>query len=173
MTRHRQLTDSERNEFRNAVADIKPLRGNPRVELDKGSRKKSPAPRQQTPVPPPAPVQTDRTRNEPLWFARTNAGAAGHSLETGQLAPDATLDLHGLYEDAARRKLEDFLAASISNRRRCIRIITGKGLRSDAAGPILRPMCIDLLKTDPRVRAFCTPPARSGGSGALDVLLIN
>ena len=168
-----KLTDADRDEFRKAVADIKPLRTKPRVEPDKGSRRKSPARRQQTPVPPPAPVQIDRTKNEPLWFARTNAGAAGRSLETGQLDPDDTLDLHGLYEDAARRKLEDFLAASISNHRLCVRIITGKGLRSDAAGPILRPMCIDLLKTDPRVRAFCTPPARSGGSGALDVLLVD
>ena len=170
----RRLTDAEKNEFRNAVADIKPLRKNSRVEPNKESRRKPPArnkvPRQPAP---PAPVQTDRTKSEPLWFARTNAGAAGRSLETGQLDPDATLDLHGLYADAARRKLEDFLAASISNRRRCVRIITGKGLRSDAAGPILRPMCIDLLKTDPRVRAFCTPPLHAGGSGALDVLLID
>lgn len=166
----RQITDAERAEFRAAVAGIQPLRAAPRVEPEPPARRR-PAPRRQ-PAPSTAAVQVDSTHSEPIWFARENAGADGRSLQAGHLEPDDAIDLHRLYEDDARRKLLDFLAASVAGHRRCVRIITGKGKRSGIVGPVLRGMCIDMLKADRRVRAFCTPPAHGGGSGALDVLLI-
>jgi DNA-nicking Smr family endonuclease len=81
-----------------------------------------------------------------------------------------SFDLHGLTEKQASKALSRFLADSLRDRLRCVRVVHGKGLRSP--GPaVLRLMSWQLLWQHPAVLALkpCTP--KDGGSGAVLVML--
>jgi DNA-nicking Smr family endonuclease len=56
-------------------------------------------------------------------------GATSKRLGKGQIAPDATLDLHGMTQDHAHRALDRFLTHSLALSRRCVLVVTGKGAR--------------------------------------------
>ena len=59
--------------------------------------------------------------------------------------PAASIDLHGLRVEDARRKLEAFLArAARTHSGQVVRVITGKGRHSED-GPRLRPMVMEEL----------------------------
>jgi DNA-nicking Smr family endonuclease len=94
-------------------------------------------------------------------------------LKRGQLTIDGVLDLHGLTQEEAHRQLDGFLGHAANSGRRCVLIITGKGVwRSDSG--ILREMVPRWLNEAPnraRVLAIATAQPRHGGSGALYVLL--
>lgn len=103
-------------------------------------------------------------------------------LRRGEMVIDGTIDLHGMTQDAAHAALDRFLAHSVAAGRRCLLVITGKGLRGprDDAGII--PERRGVLKTmvprwltdthnRGRVLAHCAARPQHGGSGALYVLL--
>ena len=61
-------------------------------------------------------------------------------LRRGQLPIEGKLDLHGLTQEEAHDQLGGFIAISQKQGRRCILVVTGKGLWREGAG-ILREMC--------------------------------
>lgn len=85
--------------------------------------------------------------------------------------PRATLDLHGMAAELARRTLHRFLRARRGRGDSVVSIVTGRGRRSKA-GPVLQTAAPDWL-TEPAmatvVRAFISAPSARGG--ALLVLL--
>jgi DNA-nicking Smr family endonuclease len=92
-------------------------------------------------------------------------------LKRGQVAIEQTLDLHGRTQREAHDALGRFLAAAEATGRRCVLVVTGKGMES---GGTLRHMVPRWLNEDvnrERIVAFCPAQARHGGSGALYVLL--
>jgi len=94
-------------------------------------------------------------------------------LKRGQLPIEATLDLHGLTQEEAHRQLDAFLAASAHGGRRCVLVITGKGLWRAESG-ILRemvPRWLNEPSNRARVLAIAHSQPRHGGAGALYVLL--
>ena len=72
---------------------------------------------------------------------------------------------------AARHWVTDFIEASRADRRRCVRIIHGKGLRSGGRGAVLKSALNDWLKRHHDVMAFASAKGIDGGTGALYVLL--
>ncbi len=95
-------------------------------------------------------------------------------LKRGQLAVEARIDLHGLTQEEAHRALDAFLAGSQAADRRCVLVITGKGLRRDGTIGVLRQSVPRWLNEAPnrgRVLAFTRATPRDGGDGALYVLL--
>lgn len=101
---------------------------------------------------------------DPRWLDR---------LRDGRVAPDAELDLHGHTAAAAAVVLEAAVARAVADRRHCLRVVHGRGLRSPG-GPVLKEEVIDRLTAAPlaaRVVAFATAPPDRGGAGALLVLL--
>ena len=84
--------------------------------------------------------------------------------------PQDTLDLHGLNSDAARRLLQEFLHDATHNGLRCVCVIHGKGDRAGGEG-VLKLRARHWLTQCAEVLAFCEPPAREGGGGAVWVLL--
>ena len=94
-------------------------------------------------------------------------------LKRGQLVIEGMLDLHGLTQEEAHRQLDGFLALSTNAGRRCVLVITGKGVwRADSG--ILKEMVPRWLNEAPnraRVLAIAAAQPRHGGSGALYVLL--
>jgi DNA-nicking Smr family endonuclease len=94
-------------------------------------------------------------------------------LSRGRLEVEATLDLHGLTQAAAHARLDAFIAASAEAGRRCVLVITGKGLAKQEGG-VLRQNVPRWLNEQPnrgRVLVFDYAQQRHGGMGALYVLL--
>jgi DNA-nicking Smr family endonuclease len=95
-------------------------------------------------------------------------------LRRGQFRVEDDIDLHNFTQEQAHRALDAFLAASHAAGRRCVLVITGKGLKSDGTIGALRhgvPHWLNLPPNRARVLAFCHATPADGGEGALYVLL--
>ncbi|MDO1528636.1 Smr/MutS family protein [Fulvimonas sp. R45] len=92
-------------------------------------------------------------------------------LKRGQYSVQDVLDLHQMNAAAAQASIADFLAEARRQGLRCVRIIHGKGLRSKAAGPVLKALTDRLLRRRDDVVAFASARPAQGGTGAVVVLL--
>ena len=95
-------------------------------------------------------------------------------LIRGQIPVDARIDLHGHTREEARGALLSILEGAAAAGRRCVLVITGKGLRTDAAAGVLKqlvPRWLNEMPLRPHVLAFAYALPRDGGEGALYVLL--
>lgn len=81
------------------------------------------------------------------------------------------LDLHGMNSREAALATGVFLADARRNGLRCVRIVHGKGLRSQGREPVLKGRIRKLLTRRDDVLAFVEPRAHHGGGGAVVVLL--
>ncbi|MDG1462098.1 MAG: Smr/MutS family protein [Gammaproteobacteria bacterium] len=95
---------------------------------------------------------------------------AFRELRRGKLAIQDYIDLHGMTVTEAMNELRDFIRHASNNRLRCVRIVTGKGLRSKQ-GPKIRPKVMKWLQHCDVVLGYAPAPQHDGGSGALYVLL--
>jgi len=91
-------------------------------------------------------------------------------LKRGRFPLGGQLDLHHMTTATGHTALLEFIADAQSNALECIRIIHGKGMRSEN-GPRLKIMTRQLLREHPQVLAFTTCKPADGGDGAVDVLL--
>ena len=161
------------DEFRRAVAGVKPLKRARRVAL-------------RTPAPTPVPHQ--RKRDEAAALAESLRGplSADDALDTGEelsylregmaretlrklrrghWAIQDGVDLHGLTRDQATAAAAEFLEYCLARGLRCVRIVHGKGLG------ILKARLRKWLPQRDEVLAYCQAPANEGGSGVLLLLL--
>ena len=92
-------------------------------------------------------------------------------LQRGVIEAEGTLDLHGLRVREAKPALVRFLNHSLATGRRCVRIVHGKGRRSDGQQPVLKQKINQWLRQKDEVLAFVSAPRWDGGSGAVYVLL--
>jgi DNA-nicking Smr family endonuclease len=92
-------------------------------------------------------------------------------LRRGRFPVKAEIDLHGLTSEQARRELGQFLDECVNDGIQCARVVHGKGLRSGHRGPVLKASVNRWLRQWDEVLAFCSAPARDGGTGAIYVLL--
>lgn len=92
-------------------------------------------------------------------------------LRRGRWVLQGELDLHGLVRDQARDALAHFLAQSLQQGRRCVRVIHGKGLGSPGRVSILKQLSRGWLAQREEILAFCQAGPHDGGGGALLVLL--
>ena len=84
--------------------------------------------------------------------------------------PDASIDLHGLTQDEAWDKLDDFFRISRSRGHEKILLIHGKGNHSKNEG-VLRELCRRYIEHCPFAGESGHNSASKGGSGATWVLL--
>jgi DNA-nicking Smr family endonuclease len=94
-------------------------------------------------------------------------------LKRGQFSIQDELDLHHMNTAAAQTSINHFLAEARQHGLRCVRIVHGKGLRSKAAGPVLKVLTDRLLRRRDDVIAFASAKPAQGGTGAVVVLLKN
>ena len=92
-------------------------------------------------------------------------------LKRGQFSVQDDLDLHQMNAAAALASIATFLAEAKQHGWRCVRIVHGKGLRSRAAGPVLKGLTDRLLRRRDDVIAFASARPAMGGTGAVVVLL--
>jgi DNA-nicking Smr family endonuclease len=113
-----------------------------------------------------------RTPGEPLNFSRPGLQRqALRQLRRGGSAIEDELDLHGLTVAAARPLLVSFLNACGERDLRRVRIIHGKGMRSESGEGVLKGMVASWLTQRDDVLAFSQAQPADGGSGAVNVLL--
>lgn len=91
-------------------------------------------------------------------------------LKRGEYSVQDELDLHTLRATDAEGALRRFLLEARSGDLHCLRIIHGKGLRSEGA-PVLKQLVDRMLRQRGDVLAFASAPAGQGGAGAVLVLL--
>lgn len=92
-------------------------------------------------------------------------------LRRGAFTLQASIDLHGLNREQARAALHAFLGHALDRGYRCVKIIHGKGLRSTAAGPVIKPAVARWLTRRKDVLGYASAKPQEGGSGATVVLL--
>jgi DNA-nicking Smr family endonuclease len=86
----------------------------------------------------------------------------------------ATLDLHRLDAETARRRVERFLSDERALRHDLVLLVVGRGRHSPGGRGVLRAEVAEWLTTPPaskHVLAFRTAPRELGGSGGVVVLL--
>ena len=92
-------------------------------------------------------------------------------LKRGQFSVQDEIDLHQMNSAAAQATIVTFLAEAKHGGLRCVRIVHGKGLRSKAAGPVLKNLTDRMLRRRDDVIAFASARPAQGGTGAVVVLL--
>lgn len=102
-------------------------------------------------------------------------------LRKGKIQIEGTLDLHGKNQGQAKVALENFVLRAVSQKKRCVLVITGKGKTGHTSDQwmaqgegILKARVPEWLALSPlRQHILQTAPARQshGGSGALYVYL--
>ncbi len=99
--------------------------------------------------------------------------ATAERLKRGLRPIDARLDLHGLTQAEAHRALVEFVEACHGCGRRCLLVITGRGLGPEGAGVLKTavPRWLTESSLRRRILAVAAAQPRHGGAGALYVLL--
>lgn len=91
-------------------------------------------------------------------------------LRQGHYAVKGELDLHGLNQAQAKQSVARFLSNAVLHGHSCVRIIHGKGNRSEY-GPVLKRAIGGWLVKRQEVIAFASAPRHDGGTGAIYVLI--
>jgi len=177
----RSLSDEERQSFLDEVADVRPLISEKRIETVKN--KPSPKPKHnhqyseseestgENRLSDPVDLR-DAAVDDVLFFARAGIQQkAQKKLRRGEFPIEEELDLHGYTVNEAKTAIQDFLFECKKQHIRYIRIIHGKGYRSDQKIPVLKTHVAYWLPQLPDVLAFSSAQARDGGTGAIYVIL--
>ncbi len=166
--------------FSKAMADVKPLDGKRRqapehVEPAKAREGKAAPPKIGSP--PVKVVRAPAVEPDLGVDDRSFDRDVARALSRGKLAPEATLDLHGMTLAAAERAVGQFLERVADRDLRIVLIVTGKGLREEGGrlmGGRIRSEFVGWLnRADNRARVRSVRPAHPhhGGGGAFYVLL--
>lgn len=91
-------------------------------------------------------------------------------LKRGQISIQDELDLHHCRAADAEVFLKQFLNQAREEQHYCVRVIHGKGLRSESA-PVLKAIVDRVLRHRGDVLAYNSAPPAQGGTGAVLVLL--
>ena len=107
-------------------------------------------------------------------FVRGLDSAVFQQLKNGAFSMESHLDLHGMTTEQAMDGLLFFLRENYLQNRRCVLVVTGRGINSPGGFSVLKREIQGWLTRDPLKRvilAFCTAQPKHGGAGALYVLL--
>ena len=177
MAKHRSVTKRDTELFRKTVGRVR------RVTTDKVThhgRKPSPHPMQrrkdeQRVLQEMMDLEYDPSVIQPedmLSYCRPGVQKSVlRKLKRGHYSITVELDLHGLTAETAHQDLKQFLQHSRGAGLHCVRIIHGKGYRSNNKGPVLKPLVDHWLRRRDDVLAFCSARPIDGGTGAVYVLL--
>jgi DNA-nicking Smr family endonuclease len=145
-----------------AVRDVTPLRGRSAPVLPAG---------------PPQPAETLVTvpaaDSSPIERFAGVDRATAERLKRGQHPIEARLDLHGLTQAEAHHALSEFVESGYREGRRCVLVITGRGLGVDGPGVLKSavPRWLGEVGLRRRILAIAAAQPRHGGAGAVYLLL--
>jgi DNA-nicking Smr family endonuclease len=183
----------DRVAFAQAFADVRPLAPPRRERASRASGSPSPADGVASrPVANPGAEARARARLDALvgggvrfqivreegWVEGLRDGTARsllRGLRQRGVAPEATLDLHGMTGDGAERAVVRFLREGHRRGVRRVLIVHGRGTHSEGGAGVLGDRVLHALtdgRAAPLVAAFVTAPRALGGEGALLVQLV-
>jgi len=147
----------------------------PKQEPEKPARPaKPPRPMARVPVAPPPATAPELAAGAAPGLDRRTATR----LRRGKLAVEGRIDLHGMTRDQAADTLGRFLRSAQARGKRCVLVITGKGLRGEKGGGetggVIRaelPRWLNGAGLRPIVVAFAQAQPGDGGAGAFYVYL--
>lgn len=114
----------------------------------------------------------DITSEQYVFFAHSSVQAKTiKKLKRGAITINETIDLHGLDKQQAQHYIRECIREQLELQQRYLLLIHGKGTRSLNQSPVLKNLCVNLLKNDSAVLAFASAQPKDGGTGALYVLL--
>lgn len=172
------MTDDDLKEFRDAVADARPLqheervihtgpRPKPRAKFSKADEKAVLAESLDVDI-----ETLEHGSGAALRFHRPSVGKRTmRKLARGGYSVQAEIDLHGMTVAEARPRLADFIQYAASQGKLCVRVVHGKGLGSGDRGPVLKTAVNRWLRRWDCVLAFVSTRQVDGGTGAVYVLL--
>lgn len=175
----RILTAEDKALWRHVTQDVTPARGKKAPEAETGSAAPAPkAPVRHAKIQVAEPTPKPKPRAPPLVPLEKELK---RRLSRRQLEPDDVIDLHGLTQEAAHKSLVAFLRGAQTRGLKLVKVITGKGGRSDPIAPwrahesergVLRRAAPHWLEA-PDLRAvvvgYETAAAHHGGDGAFYV----
>jgi DNA-nicking Smr family endonuclease len=170
--------DDDRELFRRALADAKPLRTKRRAA--EVIRKPAPQARfsradEAAALRESLEADIDATEShggESLRFHRPSVGRRTmRKLARGNFSVQDEIDLHGMTVAEAKPRLAEFIERCAREGRLCVRIVHGKGRGSGQRGPVLKQKVNRWLRQWDTVLAFVSTRQVHGGTGALYVLL--
>jgi DNA-nicking Smr family endonuclease len=158
----------EREVWREATRDVRPLRG--RAAPSPPLPPASPPPRR---AEKPAAPQPARTPPPPLDSFAGVDRANAERLKRGLHPIAATLDLHGMTQVEAHARLAAFVEEASAAGHRCVLVVTGRGLAPDGPGILKRsvPRWLEEAGMRRHILAIAQAQPRHGGTGALYLLL--
>lgn len=107
-------------------------------------------------------------------------GSMAKRFKRGEFRIEAELDLHGYTEERAYGAVEEFIKRAYLQNKRCVLIITGKGMVHDDNRDIFSskgllkervPQWLNRPELRPLILSFRHPDIKQGGSGSLCILL--
>ncbi|MDZ4813259.1 MAG: Smr/MutS family protein [Pseudomonadota bacterium] len=120
----------------------------------------------------PLPATLDPDAAEPLRYLKDGLHPRLLlKLGRGEYSVRDQIDLHQMTTEVARRAIQMFLNECLEADKLCVKIITGKGMRSKGDGPVLKGLTDRMLRQRNDVLAFRSARHNDGGSGAVIVLL--
>jgi DNA-nicking Smr family endonuclease len=178
MTKKHTLSAEEQSLFRARMGDVTPLP--PQRTISYTPPPPAPRPRRREAEEHPliddllsdSLSAAELENSEELFFSRSGLQhKVLRKLRRGQFRSEAELDLHGLRVEEARQALSHFLHHCRLEHKQCVRIIHGKGFRSQQNQPVLKAKVNHWLRQCGEVLAFCSARPADGGSGAVYLLL--
>ena len=175
-----QISEEEQQFFRDEVADVRPLKSDKRIETKK--KQHVPKPRHSLTTFANDEQATDTVFSDPdlrdievedfLFYARSGIQQkVQRKLRRGEIDIEDELDLHGYTVVEAKAAIIDFIEECKRQYIRYIRIIHGKGYRSEQKVPVLKTHVAYWLPQHRDVLAFSSACPADGGTGALYVIL--
>jgi DNA-nicking Smr family endonuclease len=170
--RSRGLTTDDRRVWQHVTASVTPL--DPARVLPPEPEPPGAPPTPAVPTPSGLPAATPTRRPAPPPLAPLEK-TLRRRLTRGAVEPEARIDLHGLTQEAAHRRLLGFLYRAQADGLKLVVVITGKGSRTadpHAERGVLRRVVPEwLMRPDlrPLVIGFEEAAAAHGGAGALYV----
>lgn len=152
--------------WQEAIRDVRPLRVRRPPGLPPAGTEPEPKPLRAEPQP-------KRRPQPPLDRFAGIDRANAERLKRGLHTIEAELDLHGMTQAEAHRVLVAFITRSRAVGRRCVLVITGRGLGPNGSGVLKSSVPRWLEEPELRCHILATASAqpRHGGAGATYLLL--
>lgn len=177
--RRRVVTPDEVRIWRAVVQDAQPLPGQTLPDDPET------VPPEAVPSPPPPPGLPPLRPSVHPAPPRLRGGASelghGHTpgldrrsaerMKRGEMEIEATLDLHGHTQDLAHGELIAFIQRAWVAGRRCVLVVTGKGVQGDGILKNQVPRWLNQSPLRERILGFSFARPQHGGNGALYVLV--
>ncbi len=167
--------DDDKDLFRQATSNVRPLRTD-KHHLQRQKPKPKSVPQRQQPRSGWSSNEIDQKdwlgSEDSLHFAKTGIQhKIIRQMKRGNIPIEGILDLHQQTVDEAMTNVNEFINQCVSEGKRWVCLIHGKGRLSSGSKPVLKNFLNQWLREQSNVLAFHSAQPRHGGTGALYVLL--